>query len=910
MKKIQFILIAILIGVSNLPGASVQVTDLTCEYTHNPLGIDVVQPRLAWKLLSEETDQRQTAYQILVSKDEKSLSGDKGTMWDSGRIQSDRSIHVTYAGLALKSRQRYFWKVRIWDKQGQVSGWSDPAWWEMGLLNPSDWQADWISAPPVFDWQQMNQRRSAMANSVPPEQDMPAPLFRQVFKLDKPVKSARVYIAGLGYYELSFNGKKAGDHVLDPAFTRYDKRALYVTHDVTGLLSRGENVVGVILGTGWYDMPSRGVWGFDLAGWRARPVLRCQIHVEFEDGSETQIRSGKSWFCHPGPVTFNSIRQGEFYDARLEQPGWNTARFEADGWQPVHSVPGPEGSLSAQMLPPIRIMKEISPVRISTINDSVHILDFGQSMAGLTQLKAEGKAGTAIRMIHGERLSEDGRVDQRDIASLVKNDPFQTDQYIMKGEGVETWQPRFVYHGFRWIEVHGFPGHPTTENFTAKVVYTSFPRAGSFECSNKMFNQIQHNTLWSYTGNFHGYPTDCPHREKNGWTGDAHLAAETGLLNFGAQSAYTKWMTDIADEQKPSGEIAAIIPTCGWGYYWGNGPAWDNAYILIPWYLYVYSGDTRILSKHYDQMKRYVDFLGTVADQHIVRWGLGDWAPARTLAPAEITSTAYYYVDALLVSKIAGLLGFEKEVETYSTLAREIREAFRQTFIDADSGHVGDGSQTAMACALYQGMVEGPEAGRILANLKAALESCDLNFDCGILGTKYLFNVLADHGEMKLAYSKVNTTDFPGWGHWVEQGATTLWEQWDGTSSRIHVMYGDISAWFYKYLAGIRPDEAHPGFRHFFIQPWFPPDMQWVKASHESMYGTIRSEWEQTEKEIRLTIRIPVNTTATVRVPGDLENPEVFGPDNKEIRIDWKVAGQSYYETLLGSGEYRVTGRK
>ena len=483
----------------------------------------------------------------------------------------------------------------------------------------------------------------------------------------------------------------------------------------------------------------------------------------------------------------------------------------------------------------------------------------------------QGKAGTTVTLKYGEKL-KDGLVDQSNIDGLVASAPFQTDKYILKGQGMETWQPRFVYHGFQYVEVHGFPGTPTAENLTAVAVNTSFPQIGEFSCSNELLNRIQHNTLWSYMNNFVGYPTDCPQREKNGWTGDAHLAAEAGLFNFDARAAYVKWMQDMADEQRPSGEVAAIIPTGGWGYYWGNGPAWDSAFLLIPWYVYLYTGDEAIIRKNYSQMKRYVDFLTREkSDDGIVSWGLGDWCPAETKTPSNITSTAYYYVDACLISEFARILNKREEAQKYAALAEKIRTAFVQKFVDLKSGAVGRNSQTALGCAIYQGLLEAKDAEPVIERLVKAIRKNGGKPDFGILGSKYVANALAEYGRADIAYGMIDRTDYPGWGHWVEQGATTLWENWDGGSSLSHIMFGDVSAWFYKNIGGIQPDPKRPGFKHFFIRPFFPPDLTWARTKHETMYGSIKSEWMREAGFIKLTISIPVNTTATVVLNGEAE---------------------------------------
>jgi alpha-L-rhamnosidase len=839
-----------------------RINDLRCEYLADPLGIDVARPRLSWKLRSSWRGQKQTAYQVLVATSTETLDGGRADLWNTGKVDSGQSIHVEYAGRALGSRQRCYWKVRVWDAAGKPSAFSETAVWEMGLLEAKDWRARWIST------------------AGPDEADpQPAPFFRKGFVLSKEPKAARVYICGLGYYELHLNGAKVGDHVLDPAFTRYDRRALYVTYDVTNQLRKGPNALGAVLGNGWYDMHTRAVWDFDKAPWRGRPALLCQLEITFADGSRRTIASDGTWRVRTGPILFDSIRNGEIYDARLEMPGWDTADCRDMNWPLAKVGKGPKGKLTAQMMPPIKVTQTFKPAELTEPKPGVYVFDTGQNMAGWVRLTVSGPAGTRIDIKYGERLHEDGTVDQKEIGQHIKSGRPQTDTYILSGQGTESWEPRFVYHGFQYVEVTGLPRKPDLSTLEARVVHTAFDRAGTFECSNELFNRIQRNMLWSYVSNFHGYPTDCPHREKNGWTGDAHLAAETGLFNFHSATAYTKWLGDLRDEQRASGELPGIVPTSGWGYHWGNGPAWDSAYVLIPWYLYLYRGDRRILSEHYEGLKRYVDYLTSKAEHHIVSIGLGDWAPAKSKTPEKITSTGYYCRDALIVSEIAEMLGRTDDARKYRELALRIRDAFHERFYNRRTGMYESGTQTAMSCALYHGLVPPDQERRVLDNLVAMIERNEGHLDAGILGTKYLIDALTAHGRADVVYEMATKTTYPSWGLWLQQGATTLWEQWNGQASRNHIMFGHVSAWFYQTLAGINLDPEAVGFKRFIIKPQLLGDIEWVKAAHESMYGTIRSEWNIQDEKFTLNVTVPTNTTATVYVPSDKEKFITEGPD-------------------------------
>ncbi|MHC4123778.1 MAG: glycoside hydrolase family 78 protein [Planctomycetota bacterium] len=871
---------------------NITIEKLRCEYLVNPLGIDVTKPRLSWVLQSGKKGQKQTAYQILVAGSKERLQESKTDLWDSGKINSDQSIHIEYDGKPLESRMSCYWKVKVWDKDAKESQWSEPSMWSMGLLKKSDWKAKWISAPSANDSCDVK----------------PSPFFRREFTTAKPIKKATAYICGLGYYELYINGRKIGDHVLDPAFTRYDKRALYVTYDVTSQLLEGKNAVGVILGNGWYNMHTEAVWYFNKAVWRKRPTVLCRLEIEFADDTTQIVTSDQSWKVSTGPIVFESIRNGETYDARLEKQGWNKAGYNDSDWKQAQEVSGLKGKLTAQMQPAIKVTKTIRPKSVTEVKPGVFVFDLGQNITGWAQINVSGPAGTKIVMKYSERINDDGTIDQTEPNLHLRQGLPQTDTYILKGSGKEIWEPRFVYHGFQYVQVEGLPAKPTLNSLRGKVAHTSFEQIGNFRCSNEMFNKTQKNTLWSYVGNFHGYPTDCPHREKNGWTGDAQLAGELGLYNFDSAAAYTKWLNDIRDEQQPNGVIPAIIPTSGWGYHWGNGPSWDCAYTLIPWYMYQYKGDKRILAEHYDSIKKYVDYLTTKADGHIVSIGLGDWASPKAQTPPQITSTGYYYFDAVIVSKTAELLGKNEDAKKYARLAANIKKAFIKKFYTTHEYWYHHHSQTALSCTLYHDFAEGKLKEKVLKNLLKQIKYQDFHLATGILGTKYILNTLTENGKVDIAYKIANQKTYPGWGYWIELGATTLWEHWDGTKSRNHIMYGDISAWFYKTLAGINPDPDKPGFKNIIIRPHPVGDLKWVKAEHESMYGKIASSWQKKNGKFTLDIDIPVNTSATVYVPAR-KKEDVIEPQKQSEHIQYLRIENGYAVFKVGSGKYKFASK-
>ena len=879
--------------LSSASQAGVRVEQLRCEYLDSPLGIDTPQPRLSWILRSGERGAKQTAYQILVASSEAALKESQADLWDTGKVVSDETIQIRYAGQPLASRQQCFWKVRIWDQAGQTNE-SKSAHWEMGLLQTADWGAKWIA-------------RTTDTNSNP------APLFRNSFSIDRKVKQARAYICGLGYYELYLNGEKVGDHLLDPGYTRYDRRALYVTYDVTDQLKRGANAVGVILGNGWFNCHTKAVWNFHEAPWRAAPKLLFHLHVDYADGSSVNIASGGHWHCSTGPIVFDSIYGGETYDARLEKPGWSTASYDLSKWEDVQLVEAPTGKLSAQMMPPIKVDQILKPVKISEPKPGVFIVDVAQNLAGMAELHVKGPAGTRVQMRYGERLSPDGTLDAGDIEQHVKKlgkeQQHQTDTYILRGSGgEEVYASRFTYHGFQYVEVTGFPGKPTLDNFRVRFIHSAVPKAGEFTCSNPMLNRINRAADWAFLSNLQGIPTDCPHREKNGWTGDAHLACEQAQFNFFPVPVHQKWINDLGDEQKPTGQLPGIVPTSGWGYSWGNGPAWDSSFLLIPSYEYLYYGDTENFRRHYDGMKRYVDYLTTRAKDGIVKIGLNDWAPWKTKTEAGITDTAYYYVDTMIVALAAELLGKKDDAQKYNELAASIKTAFNKKFYQADTALYDNGSQTALSCALYQGLVEPENKARVLANLVAAVEKANNHIDTGILGAKYLLNALLENGRADVACRMVAQKDQPSWGWWLEQGATTLWENWNGSESRNHIMYGDVSAWFYKALAGIQPDPQAPGFKHFFVTPHVVGDLTSARGEYDSIRGKIVSDWQVVKGEFRLNLTIPANTTSTVSLPIPANVLENGKPATQASRVKFvrAEAGRSVFE--VGAGTYRFTG--
>lgn len=879
---------------------------LTCNDQSNPFGIDDPQPVLGWQMRSEQRGQAQSAYRVLVASAPYLLDDSVGDVWDSGRVESGQSVAVKYGGAALMSRTRYWWTVQVWDGAGQTSEWSEPAWFETALLDADLWQAQWIGDTQPVD-----------SNPLPLGLSRPAPYLRKRFWVEDEPRQARAYVCGLGYHELYLNGQKVSDAVLQPAFTRYDKRALYVVYDLSDLLRAGENVVGVVLGNGLFNQSADDAWYFERAPWRAAPKLLFQAHITRDNGSEQVIGSDESWQWAAGPILADSTRLGEVYDARRELPGWCSPGGSEEGWQPVQIVEPPMGELAAQAQPPVRVMQTLAPAHQARVPGGGLLVDFGQNFAGWARVRLQGPVGVEVRLAYGENLTPGGTLDRSNIAGLVFTGEVQVDRYILKGEGIEEYEPRFTYHGFQYVQIDA-PG-VTVVAVEGRVIHTAFQRAGQFACSDETINRLQRCTEWSYISNFAGYPTDCPQREKNGWTGDAHLAVDAGLFNFTSAPAYRKWLQDLADEQQPDGSLPGIVPTSGWGYQWGNGPCWDSASILIPWQVYLFRGDLGVLRQFYPMMRAYLEYMMERGPGGIVRFGLGDWVPPfgdaeDYTAPLAVLATAYAFVDARILARVAALLDEPQDARRYSEYAARVRGAFNKKYYDPVSGLVAGGSQTALAMALWAGLVEEEERPKVAVQLVAEIRQQKGRINAGIHGAKAAPNALAENGFHAAALSLITQPEYPGWVWWLGQGASTLWETWDGQASRNHIMFGDISAWFYKYLAGIRPDAEQPGFRRIIIRPFMAPELEWVRAEHASPFGAIHSAWQQhtdeTGTHFAMQVEIPVNTRAYVylpkAIPGSLQMDGQALEGQNGLALARSHAGETVLD--LGSGSYQFSG--
>jgi alpha-L-rhamnosidase len=852
--RLVFLVIFLVMGFSLAKSAEeaqgpLSPVRLRCEYLANPLGVDIPQPRFSWVLEHSERGQIQSAYEVLVSLLPKV---DQGDTWESGKVASSDSIQVAYAGKPLSSDRTYYWKVRYWDKEGRVSPWSKVAKFDTGLFSGEDWKGRWIGGK--------NQ-------------------LRREFSIDIKPARARAHICGLGYYELRLNGHKVGRNVLDPAWTTYDKRALYVTYDVTAYLQAGANTVAIMLGQGWYKSTA----------------LLLQLNIELEDGRKIEVVSDAFWKATNGPIVSDSVYNGETYDARLETSGWDRPGFDDGAWGAVEEVRGPQGTLSAQLMPPIQVIDTIVPLQMACPKPEVYVFDMGQNASGWTRLHVRGPRGTAVKMRFAEMIYDNGMINQENLRGARAEDV-----YILKGEGDEVYEPRFTYHGFRYVELTGYPGAPTVNSIRGRVVHSAVEPVGSFASSKPVLNGLQRIIIWGQKTNLHSIPTDCCQRdERMGWMGDAQGTAEEAIYNFDMAAFYTNFLRDIRDVQDEKGTITDTVP-----HIWGSrpaDPAWGTAYPLIAWYMYQYYGDRRILEEHFDGIKKYVEYLRTREENGLVKYSYyGDWV-AVDKTPGSIVSSFYYYYDVRVLADMAKVLRKEEDAKTYTDLSEKIKIAFHREYFDPKTKNYANGTQTANTLALFLGFAPEADRGAVWGNLfENIVYKNNSHLTTGIIGTKYIMELLTTAGNPDLAYDIAVQTTYPSWGYMIDNGATTLWELWQlrlgpSMNSHNHPMFGSVGSWLYKALAGINLAADSVGFAKIRIAPQIVRDLRYAAGSTQTTRGLVSSSWSRGAQSIRLEAVVPVGSEAECMLPKfNLKNIVLKEGD----RLIWD--GQGFHSGIPG----------
>ena len=855
----------------------VKIDGLRTEHLCNPVGIDSPAPRLSWRMEDFRDGACQHSYRILLGTDKEEVEKGNGPVWDSGTVVSDESL-VTYAGAPLAPFTRYWWKVVVEEMGGKPVS-SEVSFFETGTMGQWSPDGEWIDDGKDIDY-------------------LPAPYFRKEFTVGKELVSARAYIASAGLNVLYVNGKRIGDRYLDPAFTRFDKTILYTTWDITEDIRDGVNAVGVLLGNGWYNHQPLAVWNFHEAGWRARPAFRMDIRLTYADGETVVIPTDTSWkACSQGPLIYDNIYTGERYDARLEMDGWNEAGFDDDGWETACRRDSPTRRVVAQAMTPIRASIEYKAVSINKISDTCWVYDFGQNLSGNVAAHIRGEVGTGVALRYGERILENGLVDQSNIDCHYRGDrrfePLQTDSLYLGENGVD-YTPEFSYKGFRYVQVNASGPLSLDENsLTALFIHTDFPEAGCLKASNPLVDRMEHAARMSYLSNYMGYPTDCPQREKNGWTGDAHIAVETGLYNFDAFTAYEKWLDDHRDAQLPNGVLPDIIPTCGWGYNGGeangaNGLDWTSTIALIPWELYLFYGDAKPLRDNYENIKRYVDFATAHTDGFLSGWGRGDWVPVTKRSEPRLIYSTFHFVDCKILSRAAALLGKEEDARYYAELAERVRKAINDKFLDPATGIYADGMQTSQSFPLFWGVTPDSLRYKVAGKLAEMVRNKDCHIDAGVHGAKAVPNALAMNGFIDEAYKLAVQETYPSWGWWLVSGKTTFTENWSLDNARDdsdnHIMFGDIAAWFYRWIGGILPDPQMPGFKRVILKPGFPAGLDRFSCSHDSPYGRIISEWLRSGDGITYKVTIPANSTGLLWLPGE-DKPLALPSGHPEFKV-------------------------
>lgn len=869
MRNLLYLITCIIMSCSVLNASSKErVTNLRTEMKENPTGIDIPEPRFMWQIESDQSDVSQVAYQIIVAESVKELNSQTNLIWNSGKISSDNSLFIPYQGSPLQSRKTYYWKVKVWTNKGETS-WSEVNNWTMALMNTDEWKAQWIGLD-----KSMNE-----SDRLEGETRLAARYLRKEFQIPSQIKNARVYITGLGFYECYINGKKVGNDVFAPTATDYSKHVNYNVYDVTDLLSKGQNTIGVTIGNGrYFSMRRGGVRHFGF------PKMFMQLEIEGKNGEKTTLVSDQTWkITTNGPIVANNEFDGEEFNANLDMKGWANNGYNDASWMQASIVDAPEGKLISQRNPNIQVMKEIKPIGITVTPKGTYILDMGQNMVGWLAIKLKGKKDKPIKMVFAESLENENELYMKNLRSAKV-----TDIYTPDSDGEFSWEPRFTYHGFRFVEITGLDYKPQLENFVGRVIYDKMDDVGTFESSNTTLNQIFHNAYWGIIGNYRSMPTDCPQRdERMGWLGDRAMGCFGESFLVENALLYEKWVQDIEDVQNPNGLIANVAPN-----YWdvrSENVTWPAAYIFAINMLYEQYGDTRPIKKHYQSMKAWINHIVSdcMTDYIVTKDTYGDWCmpperqelihsedPARKTDGA-ILSTTFFYRLLQVMSKFADMNGVDSDKMQFDDLALKIKDAYNNKYLDKTTGQYGNNTVTANILSLMLGLTPQEYEEKVFANvIKKTEEDFNSHVSTGLVGIGYLMRGLTKYGRPDLAYKIATNRTYPSWGYMIDNGATTIWELWNGNTadpamnSHNHVMLlGDLLIWYYESLAGISTDKTNVGFKQIEMNPVFPNGLDFVNASYNSVYGKIHSAWTKKGDKIEWKIEIPANTSANVILP-------------------------------------------
>ncbi|MDQ2720559.1 MAG: glycoside hydrolase family 78 protein [Bacteroidota bacterium] len=885
--------------------AQTNVKNLLVENLSNPIGIDIKQPQFSWQLASNNRNTMQTAYEVRVGNTF-SFSKQKETVWNSGKILSDQSVHVKYAGAQLQSGKKYFWQVRVWDNMNTSSSWSEISFWQMGLLDPSDWKAKWIEPGYAED--------SVMR---------PSPMFRKQFISNKKIKSATAFITSHGLYEAFLNGKRIGDAYLTPGWTSYNKRLQYQVYDVTSLLQNGKNAVGAKLGDGWYRGPI--AWGNNINRYGKKLGLLFQLNIIYTDGSNEIIVSDESWKSSTGAIRSSEIYNGEFYDAREEKEDWANASYKDQSWAGVNVKSFDNSNLIATYNEPVKKHETFKPIKILKTPAGEQVIDFGQNLVGWVQLKVKGNPGDTIILSHAEVLDKKGNFYTENLRGAKEQDT-----YILKGGQSETFEPHFTFQGFRYVKVEGFPGELKPENFTAIALYSDMRPTGDFSTSNPMINQLQHNIQWGQKSNFLDIPTDCPQRdERLGWTGDAQAFSRTAAFNMQVNNFFSKWLKDLAADQLSSGSVPFVIPNV-LGDNSAGSTGWADAATIIPWNMYLAFGDKELLAQQYSSMKAWVGFMESKSKNDLWNTGFhfGDWLFYRpdddndgrsAITDKYLIAQCFYAHSTQLLINAAKALDKKEDADRYIILLQRIKDAFLKEYVTSN-GRLVSGTQTAYVLALNFDMLPDALRAQAAERLVENIHDYDDHLTTGFLGTPYLCHVLTRFGYPDVAYKLLLQETYPSWLYPVKMGATTIWERWDGEkpdstfenpgmNSFNHYAYGAIGDWMYREMAGLDTYEDGPGYKHIKIKPHIGGNFTYVNADLQTYYGKVSCHWKIENGKLQMDVEIPANTTADIFIP--VKNSDDILESGKALSLvkEIKISGSDNGYVILksGSGTYHFS---